>query len=162
MLQAEATSLDCKEPANAAGAADAATSPQQQQQQQQRQMTHFAPQQLPPELAVAAVLAVPPSLAGAANGSNGSPAGGSAAGTSLARTAHFFGLAFSLFEELLGAHCPLPAMQQVRWPEVGAEQGWICAGSKALGCTGCKAAWLCRRHVCTLGCLDTVLQRFVS
>ncbi len=98
---------------------------QQQQQQQPKQFTHFAPQQLPAELAVAAVLATPPSLNGRSDGKSsssgtggtdgkggGSTGAGAASGGSLSRSAHFFSLAFSLFEELLGARFPLPAMQQ--------------------------------------------------
>lgn len=70
------------------------------------QLTSFAPQQAPAELAVAAVLAAKPCLA-PANGS------GSEATDGLARSAHFTGLVWRLFEEVLGARCPLPAMQQV-------------------------------------------------
>ncbi len=69
------------------------------------QLTSFAPQKPPAELAVAAVLAVQPSIA-PANGT-------SAAADGLARSAHFTGLVWRLFEEVLGARCPLPAVQQV-------------------------------------------------
>lgn len=82
------------------------------------QLTHFAPRQLPPELAVAAVLAAPPALGGE-GGSGGSGAnrkassGSAGAASPLSRSAHFFGLVFSLFEEVVGERFPLPAMQQV-------------------------------------------------
>lgn len=85
--------------ANGAGSsADAAS-------QGDPQLTNFAPQQPPAELSVAAVLAAKPSIA---------PANGSSTATDgLARSAHFTGLVWRLFEEVLGTHCPLPALQQV-------------------------------------------------
>ena len=75
--------------------------------QQQTQLTHFAPQRLPAELAVAAVLAAPPGVAPSAADTGGSAVDG------LARSAHFLGLCWSLFEDVLGARCPLPSLQQV-------------------------------------------------
>lgn len=81
------------------------------------QLTHFAPQRPPAELAVAAVLASQPSVARDAGGCGGS--GGAAAAVAsdgLARSAHFTGLAWSFFEELLGCSCPLPALQQAFLP----------------------------------------------
>lgn len=123
-LAAEASTYVPKK-ASAGAAAGATDGVPQQQQQQPKQFTHFAPQQLPAELAVAAVLATPPSLNGRSDGKSGSSGTGGTGGKgggsngagaascgSLSRSAHFFSLAFSLFEELLGARFPLPAMQQ--------------------------------------------------
>lgn len=76
-----------------------------------KQLTHFAPPQLPAELAVAAVLAAPPAVSPAANGG-----GSSAAADGLARSAHFLGLVWGLYEEVLGAACPLPTLQQAFLP----------------------------------------------
>ena len=96
-----------------------------------KQLTHFAPQQLPPELAVAAVLAAPPSISADPSSSDGG--GGS---DSLPRSGHFFTLVFSLFEELLGASCPLPAMQQVFLPPelllLPGGEGQVAAGLQLL------------------------------
>lgn len=120
-LAAEAaTHVPKQAPAAAAGTGDGGA--QEPRPQQAQQFTHFAPQQLPAELAVAAVLAVPPSVNGRSDSKPGSAGaagkGGSSAdasssrGGGLSRSAHFFGLAFSFFEELLGARFPLPTMQQ--------------------------------------------------
>jgi hypothetical protein len=101
-----------------------ASQQQQQQQQQQaaddRQLTHFAPLEVPPDLEVAAVLAVPPSTSVEDSDADKAAA---AAAYGLPRSSHFFGLAFSLFEEVLGTRCPLPAMQQVGWLGRGARAG---------------------------------------
>jgi hypothetical protein len=110
---------------------------------QQKQLTHFAPQQLPPELAVAAVLAAPPTISAAEpassdGGSDGGGGGGAGASRSdsLSRSAHFFTLVFALFEELLGASCPLPAMQQVFLPPelllLPGGEGQVAAGLQLL------------------------------
>lgn len=115
-----------KTPAPRKGAAAASNNqqpldPAQQQQKQQqkardegqedqRHLTSFAPADSPPELAMGALLAAPPHVA-----SDGPPDAqeAAAAADGLARSAHFFSLVFSLFEDLLGCKCPLPGMQQV-------------------------------------------------
>jgi hypothetical protein len=104
---------------------------------QQKQLTHFAPQQLPPELAVAAVLAAPPTIPAEPTSSDGGGGGdGASRSDSLSRSGHFFTLVFALFEELLGASCPLPAMQQVFLPPelllLPGGEGQVAAGLQLL------------------------------
>lgn len=129
--------------ASALPAAAAAANGKAADPPRQLQLTHFAPQQAPAELAVAAVLCAPPSLS-APNGK--APGGGAGAGSDgLSRSAHFFGLVWSFFEELLGAKCPLGAMQQV---------GRLAGGCLLLACCKQDAAQAaCQSSKLTQACV---------
>lgn len=122
--------------ATSAAAAKAGGGKQQAQTGGGKQLTHFAPQQQPKELAVAAVLAAPPLVASA--GAEGQPGSGSStnsASDGLARSAHFFGLVWGFYEEVLGTRCPLPAMQQAFLPPellLGGSEGQLATGLQLL------------------------------
>jgi hypothetical protein len=60
----------------------------------------------------------------------------------LARSARFSSLAFSLIEEVLGARCPLPAMQQVRLANLPSRKCCI----QRLPLAGVLMLWFSHQH----------------